>query len=210
MKKNLALTIAITGWFAIITQYVIMLGNRTLSIGETTARFFIFFTILVNLLVALYFTRLVIFDNDPSNSVHKPGRLTALALYIFVVGFVYQVALRHLWSPKGMQLIVDELLHSVIPVFTIIFWILYENKTRLSYAQIPGWTIFPLLYLGLILVYGNATGYYPYPFIDVTTIGIKQALINAVIILLSFLAIATLVVFIGKKLLNQQRASGNR
>jgi hypothetical protein len=53
------------------------------------------------------------------------------------------------------------------------------------------------------------TGCYPYPFIDVTTIGIKQALINAVMILLSFLAIPTLVVFIGKKLLNQQRASGN-
>ncbi|MGH2649177.1 MAG: Pr6Pr family membrane protein, partial [Ginsengibacter sp.] len=143
MKKKLALLFALIGWFAVIAQYVLMIENRVTSVAETTIRFFSFFTILTNLLVALYFTLLFFTKNENSKLIDKPGTLTAVTIYITMVGLVYQVALRHIWQPKGMQLIVNELLHSVIPVLVIIFWYLYETTRPIKYGQIPKWAIYP-------------------------------------------------------------------
>ena len=51
-------------WFSIIGQFVLLLQNRQADVFETIIRFFSFFTILTNLLVAIYFTsRIAIFDN---------------------------------------------------------------------------------------------------------------------------------------------------
>jgi hypothetical protein len=134
----------------------------------------------------------------------RTGTLTAITVYIFMVGTVYQVALRHLWKPRGLQNIVDELLHSVIPVLVIIFWTLYENKKEVSYSQIPKWAIFPIAYFICILIRGSITRLYPYPFVNVNEIGLAEALINSVILLFIFLCIAVLFVFTGKSISKKQ------
>jgi hypothetical protein len=101
MKKKLAAIFAIAGWFAIIAQYFLMIENRQATISETTIRFFSFFTILTNILAAVYFTS-VIFTKNLETKLHgTPGFLTALTTYITIVGLVYQVALRHVWHPEG-------------------------------------------------------------------------------------------------------------
>ena len=203
MKKKLALLLALIGWFAIIAQYILMIQNREASITETTIRFFSFFTILTNILVAIYFTCLVFTKNQELKLIGQPGTLTAITIYITMVGLVYQVALRHIWQPKGLQLIVNELLHSVIPVLVIIFWYLYETTGRVKYAQIFKWAIYPLAYLFYILVRGSFSNFYPYPFIDVTNLGMAKALTNAGVILVMFLTIAALLLFIGKSIIKR-------
>ncbi len=122
--KQLFLTIGmVIGWFAVIFQLWLIIINRTVSIPETIIRFFSFFTILTNILVALCFTFLLLKPNTKWGIFFsKPATLTAITLYIAVVGIIYNVILRFLWSPKGLQLIVDELLHSVIPVWFILSW----------------------------------------------------------------------------------------
>lgn len=197
MKKILSLLFAFIGWFAIIAQYFLMIENRETSIAETTINFFSFFTILTNIIVAIYFTWLY-FNKNKSSLINKPGTLTAITVYITVVGFIYQVTLRHLWQPHGLQLIVDELLHTIIPILVIIFWYLYETTMPVKYIQILKWAIYPLLYLFYILIRGGLTGLYPYPFIDVTNLGITKALINAGFLLLLFIVISCLFIFVGK------------
>lgn len=201
MKKKLALLFALVGWFAVIAQYDLMIENRVTSVTETTIRFFSFFTILTNLLVAIYFTFLLFTKNENSKLIVKPGTLTAVTIYITMVGLVYQVALRHIWQPKGMQLIVNELLHSVIPVVVIIFWYLYETTRPIKYGQIAKWAIYPILYLAYILIRGSFSNFYPYPFIDVATLGMAKALTNAGVLLLLFMVIAALFIFIGKSVI---------
>ena len=134
MKYKLAAFFALIGWFAIITQYILMIETRETTILETTIKFFSFFTILTNSLVAIYFTCIVIYKNKMLVLIAKPGTLTALTVYILIVGLVYQFALRHLWNPTGLQRVVDELLHSVIPILVLIFWYLYETKQSIKYA----------------------------------------------------------------------------
>ena len=196
MRRKLSIIFSTIIWFAVITQFVLMLQNRVAEVPETVIRFFSFFTITTNILAAFYFT-LICFR---ISSVNKSGILTALTASIFMVGIVYQIVLRGLWQPAGMQLVVDELLHSVNPILVIIFWYLYENHSMVRYSQIKFWLIYPLSYLIYILVRGSFSNFYPYPFVNVAKIGFAQACINSTILELIFIIVACLFILIGKRI----------
>jgi hypothetical protein len=195
MQKSFAGLLALAGWFAVIAQYVLMLNNNVNTVGEATIRFFSYFTILTNIAVATYYTALL-FD---APIARKKGLLSPITIYIIIVGLVYQVALRHIWDPQGLQKWVDELLHSVIPLGALIYWGLFEKK-GLRYSQIFAWSIYPLVYLLFILIRGSISGFYPYPFVNVTEIGLQQTLINALIILALFMVLSLVFIFINRKI----------
>ncbi len=179
---------AIAGWFAVFTQLLIVLQNTELSLLGALVRFFSFFTILTNMLVALYFSSQIMPNSNKLKLFFQsPGKLTAIAGYILVVGIVYQIALRHIWNPEGLPRVTDELLHTFIPAFTFSFWLLFEEKAKLRFAQIGGWLLYPLAYILYTLVRGHFTGLYPYPFVNVVTIGYPAALVNTLIIIALFL-----------------------
>ncbi|MGN7783352.1 Pr6Pr family membrane protein [Niabella sp. 22666] len=194
MQKSSAGLLALAGWFAVIAQYVLMLNNNVNTVGEATIRFFSYFTILTNIAVATYYTALLI----DAPIARTRGLLSAITIYIIIVGLVYQVALRHIWDPQGLQKWVDELLHSVIPLGALIYWGLFEKK-GLRYSQIFAWSIYPLVYLLFILIRGSISGFYPYPFVNVTEIGLQQTLINALIILALFMVLSLVFIFINRK-----------
>lgn len=199
MKKKLSIIFATIVWFAVLAQYYLMIENRVASISETTIRFFSFFTILTNSLVAIYFT-LVLFK--PKNKfvaiIHKPGTLTAITVYITIVGLVYQVILRHLWHPTGLQMIIDELLHTLIPIMVVVYWYLYENKSSVTFNQIPKWLIYPVIYLAFILIRGKFSNFYPYPFVDLGNLGLSKVLINSALLMALFSGLSAIFIRVGR------------
>ncbi|MGD1318398.1 Pr6Pr family membrane protein [Chryseobacterium sp. 2R14A] len=201
MKRFFSLIFVILGWFAIIMQYTLMCNNSELALPEMTIRFFSYFTILTNIIVAYYFT-LQLFRN--SEKTENSGIITAITVYILVVGLIYQLILRSAWNPLGMQKIVDELLHSIIPFLALLYWIFIANKKNLSYKLIPKWTIYPLLYLVFILIRGSFAGFYPYPFVDVVKFGYLQVFINSLYILIFFIVLSVVFIIVGKALSRQQ------
>jgi len=123
--KLLLAAICLLGWFALVGQFYLIILNRITSIPEIIIRYFSYFTILTNLLVAICCTALLTNRNSKIKSFFsRQNTLTAVAVYITVVGLVYNSILRFLWNPQGLQWIVDELLHSVIPLLFIAFWLL--------------------------------------------------------------------------------------
>ncbi len=199
MKNKLSILIAAIAWFAVLAQYFLMIENRVNPILETTIRFFSFFTILTNLLVAIYFTlSLLKKENSYLSIINKSGTLTAVTVYITIVGLVYQILLRHIWEPKGMQMVVDEMLHSAIPILVIIFWYLYEEKKSRDYKQILKWLIYPLIFLIFILIRGEFSNFYPYPFVNATNLGLKQVLINSAGLIALFFFISAGYIKLGK------------
>jgi hypothetical protein len=101
----------------------------------------------------------------------KPTVITAITLYITVVGATYNLILRSLWKPEGLQQIVDELLHVVVPLLFIFYWLFFAPKMSLRWKDVLPWLLYPLIYVILILFRGGLSGYYPYPFIDVNLLG---------------------------------------
>lgn len=196
MRKRLAMIFALIIWFAVVVQFILMLQNRVASVPETIVRFLSFFTILTNTIVALYFTG----QSLNVGITYKPGILTAVTVYIFMVGIVYQVVLRHLWQPTGLQFVVDELLHTLNPLFVILYWYLYEKKSLVTYGQIKWWLIYPVGYMIYIIIRGKFSGFYPYPFVDVPKIGFTKALLNGGLLALFFALVAYLFIAIGRNI----------
>ena len=52
--------IVVIGWFALLAQLYLIIQNRVVSVGETIIRYFSFFTILTNLIVAVCVTVLLL------------------------------------------------------------------------------------------------------------------------------------------------------
>ena len=196
LQRNLSILFAIIVWFAVLAQFYLIIENRVAPVTETIIRFFSFFTILTNILVAVYFTIKAL----GRDLLDKAGLLTAITVYITIVGLVYQVLLRHIWQPIGLQMVVDELLHSVNPLLVISYWYLFEKKFFVHYKEVFKWMIYPVVYLVYILTRGSFSGFYPYPFINVSEIGISQTLLNGLFLLLFFYAVSVLFIFIGRML----------
>ncbi len=190
MRRNLDTVGMLLGWFALVTQFVLMMYNRQADVVETVVRFFSFFTILTNLLVAVYFTwRAFGLSAKPSALLARPSTLTAVTTFILIVGLVYQFVLRGTWQPQGMQRVVDELLHTVIPAYVLVYWWLFGREGRQRFRQVAPWLAYPITYLGFVLARGSLVDYFPYPFLDLATVGTSGVAISVLAILVVTLLI---------------------
>lgn len=197
--KIIALIGALLGWFAVITQLYLMMKNRVLSAPETALRFFDFFTIDTNIIVALCFT--YIFFGSKSRwgrFFSRASTITAITVYITIVGIVYNVVLRSTWNPYGMQKIIDELLHSVIPALFILFWLFFTPIEQLKWKNAFPWLIYPIIYMIYAMIFGAVTKFFPYPFVNANEIGYNKALMNAGAVLLVIFLLSLALIGTGK------------
>jgi hypothetical protein len=143
--------IAIVAWLALILQLYISIKNTETN-GLTplvaTWNFFSYFTVLTNLMIALCLSFNLL---SPSSSTgrffSKPTTIAAIALYIFIVGLTYNAILRFIREPAGLQKWVDEALHVAVPVFFVLFWLLFAPKGTLKWSHPFRWLVYPAVYL---------------------------------------------------------------
>ena len=197
--RTIALISALVAWFAILAQLYLIIANRETSVFNTLCRFLGYFTIDTNIIVALCFTAIAKRkDSLAGNFFSKPTTITAITVYISIVGIVYNVVLRSTWNPQGLQKIVDELLHSVIPVLFIFYWLIFVPIENLKWKNAILWLIYPVLYMIYALILGAVTKWYPYPFVDVNELGYNKALINAGGVLLVIFILSLALITAGK------------
>lgn len=191
-----AAAVALVGWGAITLQICVLLLAAAANGGGVGWGIVVslgYFTILTNILVALALTTFVVApDSGLGRFLSHPGVSTALAASITFVGLAYSGFLRHLWEPRGLQLIADVALHDVMPVLFLVFWWVAVPKSKFHWTNVLRWLAYPAGYLLCILVLAIFTGFYPYPYIDVGTLGYGRVLVNVACILLGFSLIALL------------------
>jgi hypothetical protein len=191
---------ALLGWFALALQLYLMLvqapGPERLGAVIT---FFSFFTILTNILTALVFTAVALQPKEGWGQwLRRPSVQAATAVYIAIVGMVYQLLLRRLWNPQGAQWVADVLLHSILPVGYVLYWLLFAPRAGLSWRDAVTWLTYPGVYLVYILARGAVSGLYPYPFVDVKVLGYAGVLARSAGFLVVFLGMGLLVVAVGR------------
>jgi len=180
-------------WFALIIQFYLIILNRITTVPETIIRFFSFYTILTNVLVAMCFTFLLFKPNSRGVTFFSQlNVVTAITLYITVVGIIYNVILRQIWNPEGLQRLADELLHVVVPLLFIFYWLLFSHIGKIRLKKIFYWLIYPLVYVICILFRGTLSGFYPYPFIDVNVLGYNKVILNSVGLFFGFFFLSLL------------------
>ncbi len=194
--------IAVIAWFALVLQLYLMIANSSASGWATVGvvvNYFSFFTILTNLLVAVVLTFSVGMPESSWGRFFFSATVQAgTGVYIAVVGLTYSLLLRHLWSPVGAQKVADVLLHDVIPIAYVIYWLIFAPKATLRWSDALRWLVYPVVYMIYTLAHGVASGWWPYPFIDVNMLGFPRALGNGALVLLGFFGMGLVAVAIGR------------
>ena len=191
---------AVLAWFGVLGQLYLILLNSPDSVVTTLIRFISYFTILTNTLVAICFTCLWLNPNSSwGKFFSRPSVLTAITVYIVVVGITYNTVLRFIWAPTGLQRAVDETLHFIMPGWFLIFWVMCVPKGSLKWNDLPAWLIFPFVYCIYILIRGSISNEYPYPFMDVAKLGYGTVALNSFYICLAFLLISVIFIAIGRR-----------
>ena len=202
VKRVLMVATASVAWFALLLQVPLTMrtsiANGMTVIGAILT-YFSFFTLLTNLIVALVLTFSLLAPNSRwGRFFSSPVVATGTALYIAMVGGVYSVLLRHVWNPEGLDKLADIILHDVVPVMYVAFWIFFVLKSGLRWKNPLSWAIYPIFYLAWILIRGAISGRYPYPFVDAGQLGYPQVLLNSVVLLTIFLVIGFAVVAVAR------------
>jgi hypothetical protein len=189
--RFIAALIAMAGCIALLSQLNISIGLMAAQ-GHGAAyslwRYLGYFTILTNLMAAAMFTRVAL-NRWPGGRTPSASALTACVMYISFVMLVYHLLLSELFVYQGIQKLTDVTLHYVVPALSLIWWLVFAPKTPLTLGSTLRWLIYPLAYCAYALVRGHFENWYPYPFIDVSQIGLGQSLLNSAMLTLAFLVI---------------------
>ena len=183
--------LATVAWLAVLLQLWLSvqlgLSNGKSIVGGIVV-FLGYFTVLTNIFVALV-ASVGALSKSPTAWLYRPSVVGCATTAILLVGIAYHFLLRKIWSPQGAQLLADNLLHYVVPAGALLHWLVYR-RTELLAIQAPiVWCLYPTLYLAYALARGELLGSYPYPFIDVATLGYQQVLLNGVGLLAAFLGL---------------------
>ncbi|WPV02813.1 Pr6Pr family membrane protein [Mucilaginibacter sp. cycad4] len=189
-------------WFSLVLQITISIPaylKAGRSLAGTLVQLFSYFTILTNLLAAICLAAVLFKINIRLGKYFSQSHVfSAIALYITIVGMVYNLVLRSLWHPEGLFKLADELLHSVNPFLFVVYWLIYMPKANLKWAQALIWLWFPFIYSVYIFIRGSISHLYPYPFLDLDKLGLPRVAINSLLMLIAFLFIGFLFVWINR------------
>jgi hypothetical protein len=187
-QRACAAVIAGLGWFGVGVELYLNIHDalvKNLPLAGYLIDYFGFFTIEINLLIALVLT---IFCLRPQSEhfLTGPSVTSALVDYVIVVGVVYAVLLRHLWHPHGVQLLADIALHDAVPFLYPFYWLTFLPKGSLRWRDPAWWLVYPVLYFLYSMLRGAAFGIYLYPFFDVAKLGFFQVWLNGIAFLAGF------------------------
>ena len=199
--------------FALVFQlYLVASGDNILdSSAVTTARpeqvrrYFSYFTIQANFLVAA--STFLIVRGRIDSQVFRVLRLASL-VGITVTGIVAAIALPPSPNYTTGSLVCDRLLHIVVPVLTFVGWVAFGPRGRVTRDDLLPSLIWPVLWLAATLALGPLVDWYPYPFLNVGTIGLGRTLLNCAAIAVLFLALAALALWADRRL-SRDRATMN-
>jgi hypothetical protein len=206
LKRSAAALLALLGWGTLALGYVRFIGtsgDQGLPLAEATVRFFSFFTIQTNILAALVLTAFAI-RTAPEEWLVHPFVRSAVAAYIVMVGIIYDTVLRPLEPLQNVQSFTNIVMHYLMPLGYLLFWLACVRKTGLRWYDPLLWLIYPLFYLGFVLVRGKMSGFYPYPFIDAKTLGYAGVAANTAGLLIVCAALGSCLVVIGWWLARRQ------
>ena len=161
------------------------------ALAGRLVRVFSFFTIQSNVLCGVVSAQLAA-SPARDGRVWRVVRLDAL-LGITVTGIVYSTVLARIHEPKGWEQVSTNIaFHYVVPIMTVLGWLLFGPRPRIDWAVVRRALLWPLLWGAYTIVHGEITGWYPYPFVDVASHGYARVVSNALIVVVVLGVVAVL------------------
>ena len=175
-------------------------------LGFSVVNFFSFFTNLSNLFAAavLLLGAIGFFVNPQRLNASTRIRYIS-TVNMAIVGIVFAVLLRDVDLGSLLPWI-NFVLHYVMPCVVVLDWLLAPPERRLRSADLMSALIFPVLYLGYVVLRGYSVNWYPYPFLNPVEVGgYGIVALYSLGIALTFLAAGGSLMFLGNYLGRSQR-----
>lgn len=126
-----------------------------------------------------------------------------ITMSIILTGLVAHFMLRGMF--RNMDLMAKAgllLLHYIVPIGTVLDWVLFDEKGKTEWKMPLFATTFPILYVMITMLVAQLIplkNKYPYPFLDVDTLGMGIVWLNIAFLAMGFLAIGYIGVWIDHK-----------
>ncbi|MDQ3123223.1 MAG: Pr6Pr family membrane protein [bacterium] len=192
-NKNLLIAyksfFGLLGFSAIITEIATILERGRFN----PANFFSYFTIEVNILIAV-----ILLLSSLATACGKNRRLDAwrgaIAVYALIVGLGFSVLLAGLENTDFTAVAWDNIvLHYIMPVAMFIDLLIDRPKSAISFKRGLTWLIFPIIYVSYSLTRGAVVGWYPYAFLNPNHDGYGAVAITIIGIVIMALALTWVV-----------------
>ncbi len=193
-------------YLVILFEFYALVDNSGLLKGKYNTGFLGWFTNLSNIFVFVYFICIALKINVSSFitlTVVLSITMTFLIYHFMLFPDQYNEYKRG--GNRWLFTFTNLAFHYFCPLMTIIYWIIYGNKSGLGYIDGIKWLIVPLVYVIYILIraklnikIANDGEVYPYPFMNLRELGLKNFIINIIGLCIGFGILGELVVFLVK------------
>ncbi len=211
-KRLLAGGLGLAYWATIFVQFSIVLDAsraRGAFLSDAVLTFLTFFTHVTTLLVAIMLALMAVAP-DSRHAWNRPSLQSALLLYVAIVALVYAALLQGQWNPQGLRLVTDRLMHVVLPIAYLGFWLTAVAKGRLRWLDPLYWLIVPVVYTIYAIEHGKAVGRYPYPFFNLNKIGYWEMILNSLGLLLFLIVLGFIIVWFDRRQAQDRELRGER
>ena len=116
----------------------------------------------------------------------------SLAAALVIIAVVYHVLLAADHRPEGLDWWTNIAHHTLVPLGGVLWWLAFSREQMVSWRSLPVVVLVPLVYGGFALLNGAVTGFYPYFFLDLPSLGWPMLLANMVGLAILFMAVAAL------------------
>jgi hypothetical protein len=190
------------GLAALVLQFSLSIplriGNGDSLIGALVY-FFIFFTILTNIMLVLIYAS-ELWPREALRWWRSPVTRGMMAAAMILVGVFYHFFLAGTWNPQGLFKVADISLHYVTPIFYLAWWVLFAWHGKLKFADLPIMLVPPAIWLILAMIRGAVVTEYPYPILEAHLLGYAQVTINIAVVLAALTVLCAIVVALDKAL----------
>lgn len=163
-----------------------------------------FFTIQSNILSLVVSAQLARNPNR-DGPIWRAVRLASL-VGIVITGIIYATVLSKVHEPHGWkETVSNTAFHYIVPIMMLVGWLLFGPRPRVELVTLVRSLIYPLAWVIYSLIDGAITSWYPYPFVDVNTLGYAAVLRNSVVVV-AVLAVVTALYWLGDRRLPPSRA----
>ena len=180
--------IALCAWLGLLIQCGAFAGRLRLDDLR-------YYTLISNLLCAVYFSAAAVCTLRGNDRIF-PAFKGALIMGITVTGIVFHVLLSGRFRMGGTFSLSNFLLHTAVPVLSVLDWLLFDEKGRYTRVSPLKWVLLPDIYFVLIVIYAYTVGRpfsdgsrFPYFFIDLDLLSVGQVAVYVVALHVFFIAL---------------------
>jgi len=190
------------GAAALLLQFY---DTLTLKLGQgaglpyTLIFFFTFYTILTNIMLVLVYLS----DLTQARWLdwwRSPVTRGMMAGAIALVGIFNHLLLADLQDLTGLSAFCDTLLHYIAPAYFVLWWLIFQPKGMLRFADIPIMLLPTLIWLIWAMLRGAVIGEYPYPILNAAKLGYGAVALNCVFVFIGLLVLYVIVVALDRAL----------